>query len=190
MNNNNKIHFEVSERKVLLRIFDIIFVLSALYFAGRYFEFRIFRSFNSTHFYYAIVLAIYINSIGTVFEMYDLQVASNQFQVLKSSILTASTTVLFYLLTPIFSAELPSNRFEILIFYFTIIFALVFWRTFYVNFLASNRFVQNVLLVCDQEQVEELILDLENSDPHYRILLMLIQIVLIMINLNIIMYNN
>ena len=47
--------------------------------------------------------------------------------------------------------------------------ALVLWRTFYVKFLASNRFVQNVVLVCDAGQVEELILGLENSDPHYRI---------------------
>jgi exopolysaccharide biosynthesis polyprenyl glycosylphosphotransferase len=101
--------------------------------------------------------------------MYNLQVASNQYQVLRSSILTASTTVLFYLLTPIFSAELPNNRFQILIFYFTLLLALVLWRTFYVKFLASNRFVQNVILVCERDQVEELILGLENSDPHYRI---------------------
>jgi exopolysaccharide biosynthesis polyprenyl glycosylphosphotransferase len=88
---------------------------------------------------------------------------------LKSIILTASTTVLFYFLTPIFSAEIPSNRLQILSFYFTLLLALVLWRTFYVKFLASNRFVQNVLLVCNREQAEELILALENSDPHYRI---------------------
>jgi exopolysaccharide biosynthesis polyprenyl glycosylphosphotransferase len=167
MNKSNKIHIEVSERKVLLRIFDIVFVLVALYFVGDFLNLEYLEA--SVHYYYAIALAIYINSIGTVFEMYDLQVASNQFQVLRSTILTASTTVLFYLLTPIFSAELPSNRFEILLFYFTMLFALVIWRTIYVKFLASNRFVQNVLLVCDRNQVEELILALENSDPHYRI---------------------
>ena len=168
MNKSNKIHFEVSERKVLLRIFDIVFVLAALYFVGNILNLE-YLAASVNYSYYAIALAIYINTIGTVFEMYDLQVASNQFQVLRSSILTASTTVLFYLLTPIFSAELPSNRFEILLFYFTVLFALVLWRTIYVKFLASNRFVQNVLLVCDREQVEELTLALENSDPHYRI---------------------
>jgi len=73
------------------------------------------------------------------------------------------------LLTPVFSAELPTNRLQILIFYLTLLLALVLWRTFYVKFLASNRFVQNVILVCEREQVEELILGLENSDPHYRI---------------------
>ncbi|MCI4442417.1 MAG: exopolysaccharide biosynthesis polyprenyl glycosylphosphotransferase [Lentimicrobium sp.] len=168
MNKNNKIHFEVSERKILLRIFDIVFVLIALYFTGNILD-LVYLESSTSNFYYVIALAIYINIIGTVFEMYNLQVASNQYQVLRSSILTASTTVLFYLLTPIFSAELPNNRFQILIFYFTLLLALVLWRTFYVKFLASNRFVQNVILVCERDQVEELILGLENSDPHYRI---------------------
>jgi len=168
MNKNNKIHFEVSERKILLRIFDIVFVLIALYFTGNILD-LVYLESSTSNFYYVIALAMYLNIIGTVFEMYNLQVASNQYQVLRSSILTASTTVLFYLLTPIFSAELPNNRFQILIFYFTLLLALVLWRTFYVKFLASNRFVQNVILVCERDQVEELILGLENSDPHYRI---------------------
>jgi exopolysaccharide biosynthesis polyprenyl glycosylphosphotransferase len=168
MNNNNKIHFEVSERKVLLRFFDIIFVLLALYFTGDLLDLK-YLAATTIHFHYAIVFAVYLNVVGTVFEMYDLQVASNQFQVIKSSILTVSTSVLFYLLTPIFSAELPTNRLQILFFYFTVLIALILWRTFYVNFLASNRFVQNVVLVCNQDQVEELVRELEKSDPHYRI---------------------
>jgi len=168
MNKNNKIHFEVSERKILLRIFDVVFVLMALYFTGNILD-LVYLEASTSDFYYVIVIALYLNIIGTVFEMYNLQVASNQYQVLRSTILTASTTVLFYLLTPIFSAELPNNRFQILIFYFTLLLALVLWRTFYVKFLASNRFVQNVILVCERDQVEELILGLENSDPHYRI---------------------
>lgn len=169
MKKNNKIHFEVSERKVLLRIFDVVFVLLALHFAGNVLDLEYLET-STSDFYYMMVLALYINGIGTVFEMYNLQVASNQYQVLKSTILTASTTVLFYLLTPVFSAELPSNRLQIVLFYLTVIVALVLWRIFYVKFLASNRFVQNVVLVCNREQVEELVTELENSDPHYRII--------------------
>jgi exopolysaccharide biosynthesis polyprenyl glycosylphosphotransferase len=168
MNKNNKIHFEVSERKILLRVFDVVFVLAAISFTGHLLDLHYLVA-STSYFYYAVALAIYLNLIGTVFEMYNLQVASNQYQVLKSTILTASTTVLFYLLTPIFSAELPTNRLQILTFYITLLLALVLWRTFYVKFLASNRFVQNVILVCERGQVEELILALENSDPHYRI---------------------
>lgn len=169
MNKKNQIHFEVSERKVLLRIFDVVFVLLALYFTGDVLNLEYIKA-STRDFYYVMVLVLYLNGIGTVFEMYSLQVASNQFQVLKSTILTTSITVLFYLLTPVFSAELPSNRIQIVLFYFTILFALILWRTFYVKFLASNRFVLNVVLVCDREQVEELVTELENSDPHYRII--------------------
>jgi hypothetical protein len=46
---------------------------------------------------------------------------------------------------------------------------LFLWRMFYVLFLASNRFVQKAILICDKEQVQELILGLENIDPHYKI---------------------
>lgn len=169
MNKNKKIHFEVSERKVLLRIFDVVFVLMALYFTGSLLHLEYLVA-STSDIYYVMVIVLYLNGIGTIFEMYSLQVASNQDQVLKSTILTASTTVLFYLLTPVFSAELPSNRLQILVFYSTVLLALILWRTFYVKFLASNRFVQNVVLICEREQVEELVTELENSDPHYRII--------------------
>lgn len=169
MNNNKKIHFEVSERKVLLRLFDVIFVFLALYVVGRSFDLQYLES-SVENYDYAILLALYLNIIGTVFEMYDLQVASNQIEVLRSIILTASTSVLFYLLTPFFSAELPSNRFQILTFYCTLLLSLIIWRIFYVKLLASNLFVQNVLLIINSNEVEELIYDLEKSDPHYKII--------------------
>ncbi len=169
MNKKSKIHFEVSERKILLRVFDVIFVLLSLYFVGNLLDLEYLLEASTSKLSSILILGLYINGIGTIFEMYNLQVASNQYKVLKSSILTSSVTVLLYLLTPVFSAELPTNRFQILIFYFTVLSALLLWRTIYVKFLASNRFVHNVILVCDREQVEELILGLENSDPHYKI---------------------
>ncbi len=169
MNKKSKIHFEVSERKILLRIFDVVFVLLALYFVGKILNLEYLLEASSSKLSSILVLVLYIIGIGTIFEMYNLQVASNQYKVLKSCILTTSAAVLLYLLTPVFSAELPKNRFQILIFYFTVLSALILWRTFYMKFLASNRFVHNVVLVCDPGQVEELILGLENSDPHYKI---------------------
>jgi exopolysaccharide biosynthesis polyprenyl glycosylphosphotransferase len=169
MDNQKKMHFEISERKVLLRIFDVIFVLLGLYIIGFVFNFNYFK-FSTTNYYWAIVLAIYINAFGAIFEMYNLQVASNHFQVLRSTILTTSTVVIFYLLTPIFSPLLPKNRWQLLVFYITIFVALYTWRMIYVRFLASNRFLQKVVLICDKEQVEELVLGLESVDPHYKII--------------------
>jgi hypothetical protein len=101
--------------------------------------------------------------------MYNLQIASNQFQILKSTIFTATTTVIVYLLTPVLSPELPKQRISIIVFYLAVLFALLIWRYLYVFFLASHRFVQNVVLICDKNQVEELVLGLESVDPHYKI---------------------
>ena len=169
MNNNKKIHFEISERKVLLRLFDIIFVLIALYFVSKTFQFHYF-DLTLTNYYWAIVLAIYLTVFGTVFEMYNLQVASNQFQVIKSIILTTSTTVLFYLLTPIYTPVLPSNRLQILYFFLAIFLALLLWRLFYVAYLASSRFIKKVIIICDNSQLKELVEGLESVDPHYKVL--------------------
>ena len=169
MKEYKKIHFEISERKILLRIFDVISVLLSLYLVGVVFEFNYFN-ISETNFYWTIVLGIYLNFIGSVFEMYNLQVASNQFQVIKSIILTSSITVLIYLLTPIFTPKLPANRIQILIFYIAIFIALFIWRLIYVRFFASNRFSKKVILICDKEQLKELIHALESADPHYRVL--------------------
>lgn len=169
MNSNKKIHFEVSERKILLKGFDIIFVLVALYCVSSVFDFKYF-TFSTTNFYWTIVLAFYLHVFGSVFEMYNLQTSSNQFQIIKSIILTSSTTVLVYLLTPLYTPVLPSNRLQIIFFFLAIFMALLLWRIFYVKFLASHRFYKNAILVCDKEQLQELISGLQNADPHYKII--------------------
>lgn len=169
MRSKKKIHFEVSERKILLRVFDVLFVLFMLYLVGIISKFDYF-SITPSNFYWTIVLSAYILIIGTVFEMYNLQVASNQFQVIRSIILTSSTTVLFYLLTPIFTPILPSNRFQILFFFLAIFLALLLWRMFYQKYLASNRFEKKVILICEKEQANELIDGLKSIDPHYNII--------------------
>jgi exopolysaccharide biosynthesis polyprenyl glycosylphosphotransferase len=169
MNNQKNIHFEISERKLLLRFFDVIFVLSAMYLVGFIFQFKYF-TFSASNYYWTILLVIYINLFGEIFEMYNLQVASNHLQVLRSTVLTTTATVVFYLLTPILSPQLPKNRLQLLVFYLAFFMALYTWRMIYVRFLASNRFVHKVLLICDKEQVEELISGLESADPHYKII--------------------
>jgi exopolysaccharide biosynthesis polyprenyl glycosylphosphotransferase len=84
--------------------------------------------------------------------------------------LTTSTTVLVYLLTPIYTPILPTNRIQILIFFISIFVALFSWRMIYVRFFASNRFSKKVILICDNDQVKELVKGLESADPHYKIL--------------------
>lgn len=169
MRSKNKMHFEISERKILLISLDIIFVLSALYFLNILFDYQYFVFENNT-IYRPFIFTGYLVLFGTIFEMYNLQIASNQFQIVKSVVLSVSSAVLFYLLTPILSPELPKQRLVIAIFYFTILLVMFLWRFFYAIFLASHRFSQNVILICDKDQVEELVSGLENVDPHYRII--------------------
>ena len=40
----------------------------------------------------------------------------------------------------------------------------------YVRFFASNRFSKKVILICDKQQLKELVYALESADPHYRVL--------------------
>ena len=163
-----KIHFEISERKILLRIIDTFVVLLSLYFVDVFFKFNYFN-FSATNFSWTIVLSIYLNLIGTIFEMYNLQVASNQFKIIQSIVLTSITLVICYLFTPFITPVLPENRVQIFFFFVSIILALLFWRLFYQSFLSSYRFEKNVILICDKENLELLIEDLEKIDPHYKI---------------------
>ncbi|QGK76897.1 exopolysaccharide biosynthesis polyprenyl glycosylphosphotransferase [Flavobacterium sp. SLB02] len=168
MFSTTKMHFEISERKILLIFFDAVFILSALYILSLIFDYNYFV-FNTSNFISFFLLISYVYVFGLIFEMYNLQVASNQLQILQSVVFTGTASSLAYLFTPVLSPELPKQRLIIFIFYFTIIGTLLLWRLFYVYFLASQRFSQNVVLICDQNQVEELVLGLESVDPHYKI---------------------
>lgn len=164
-----KIHFEVSERKVLLRIVDIVLVLTVLHLVGHNFKFTYF-TISPENNLWTIVLSTYLLFFGTVFEMYNLQVASSRFQILKSVILTASTTVLVYLLTPILTPALPDNRLQILLFYISVLGTLVIWRFIYVKLIASNRFEKRAIFICNQRELPELILGIQKKDPHYKVI--------------------
>jgi hypothetical protein len=169
MNNKKKIHFEISERKILLRIIDVFAVLFSLEILNFIFNLKYF-TISLTNYHWAVVLAFYINLIGTVFEMYNLQIASNQFKIIKSLILSSIFIVLCYLLTPILTPVLPLNRIEVFYFFVGVSFPLLGWRLFYQSFLASYRFEKKVIIVCDQEKLESLVKDLELIDPNYKVL--------------------
>lgn len=136
MRPTKRIHFEISERKILLRTMDVFFVVLILALIGHFLQFDYFKV-SKSNFYWTLVLALYINFFGTIFEMYNLQTASNRFQISKSIILTTALTTLLYLLTPFYTPILPSNRLQIILFFFAIFFALLVWRNIYIIFLAS-----------------------------------------------------
>jgi len=168
MQPTKRIHFEISERKILLRTMDVFFVVLILALIGHFLQFDYFKV-TKTNFYWTLVLALYINFFGTIFEMYNLQTASNRFQISKSIILTTALTTLLYLLTPFYTPILPSNRLQIILFFFAIFFALLVWRNIYIIFLASNRFVKKVLFIGNSKEIDQLVAELFMVNPHYKV---------------------
>lgn len=166
---DRSIHFNISERKVLLRVFDILFVLLVLYGVGNTFDFDYF-TITKENWTWVLVLGIYISIFGTVFELYDLQKASKMESVVPNIVLTGSVTVLIYLLTPILTPFLPDNRLQILYFYFSILFALMLWRFLYVTFIVSPRFYKNVLVVGEVSNIETILKALYDADPNYNVI--------------------
>lgn len=162
------IHFEISERKVLLRILDMVFVFGCLQLVGNFFEFDYFI-INEAHWVWPLVLATYLTIFGTIFELYDLQQASKFQKVLKNVILTVSVTVLFYLLTPFYTPVLPENRLQIIYFFLAMTVGILLWRWLYVTLISSPRFFKRVLVVGDSFEIETIVSNLEGADPNYKI---------------------
>lgn len=163
-----KIHFEISERKILLRIFDVLFVLGTLYLVGTIFHFDYFI-IKKERWFWSIVLAVYLLIFATIFELYDLQKASKFEIVVQNIILTSSVTVLIYLLTPFVAPVLPANRLQIVYFFISINVALFLWRYAYIMLIATPRFHKRILLIANRKRVESIITSLHKSDPNYKV---------------------
>ena len=169
MQTKRKIHFEISERKILLRTFDILFIVACIFIVSSLTDFKYFAHLEK-NIYWIPVLAIYITIFGTIFEMYNLQVASYRLRVTKSLILTSIFVSTAFLLTPLLTPVFPNKRIEIIVFFGVVLMALLIWRFIYVYFLASKRFIKKLVLVCKSKEVDRLANDLMRADPHIQVL--------------------
>ena len=166
MDNSSGIHFEISERKILLRIFDLLFIGGSLYLVSSVFNFDYFLV-SHEHWAWIFVLALYISIFGTVLELYDLQKSSRIETVVSTIILTTSVTVLFYLLTPFYTPSLPDNRLQIIYFYIAILLGLFVWRWAYITFISSPRFYKRVLLIGETSNIKSIVNAFNDADPNY-----------------------
>lgn len=169
MTKSSKIHFEISERKILLRILDIVTVFLVLYGVGVLFVFDYFKV-DKDRWEWLIVLALYLSVFGTVFELYDLQKASKVDVVFKNIVLTSSLTVLFYLLTPFYTPHLPGNRLQIIYFFLAIVIALFLWRLAYITFISSPRFYKRILIIGNASNAKIMAEAIEKSDPNFKVI--------------------
>lgn len=169
MKQNKGIHFEVSERKILLRIMDLIMVFFGVYGLGLFLEFE-YVLVNLENIIPLVLLGFYITVFGTIFELYDLQKASRLDTTFRNLVLTVSTVVLFYLLTPVLSPFLPEERIQIIYLYFAVITSIILWRVVYIYLIETPRFYKRVLLVGEVSNIGGLVSALDKTDPNYKII--------------------
>ncbi|GAA0871217.1 exopolysaccharide biosynthesis polyprenyl glycosylphosphotransferase [Gangjinia marincola] len=165
MSKTSTYHFEISERIVLLRIFDIVFSLGTLFLVGQIFDFGYF-SIRVDSWIWSIVLAIYLIIFAEIFELYNLQKASKFYKTFQNITLATSITVLFYILTPFYTPPLPENRLQIIYFFLSLLTPLALWRYAYVKFVAIQRFNKRILIVGDSFDVDDIKEQLEKADPN------------------------
>ncbi|RZN83096.1 MAG: sugar transferase [Winogradskyella sp.] len=167
MKQNSAIHFEISERKVLLRIVDILMAFLGIFILSTYFGFE-YLDISSENIVPLIVLVVYISIFGTIFEIYDLQKASKLDVSFKNIVLCMSTVVLFYLLTPIITPFLPEARLQIIYFYIALIAFVFLWRVLYNTLIASPRFYKHILLVGELPNIDNVVNTLTSADSSYK----------------------
>ena len=150
-------HFSISERKLYLRFFDIIFSLGGLFAISYLVDFQYFNFKNPQSFTWVLLLTFYLLFFGEIFELYNLKVASDKYLTFRSVIITTLFTVLFYIFTPIISPILPQNRIQILYFFIALFVPILISRFIYIQFIFSPRFLKNILVIAEISQVEDLI---------------------------------
>jgi exopolysaccharide biosynthesis polyprenyl glycosylphosphotransferase len=149
----DQFHFTISERKVYLRFFDLLFSIGGLYLFSYLFNYEYF-SFESANINtWIIVFALYYFFFGQVFELFDLKVASDRYLTLKSLIITIAFTTIFYVFTPKIAPELPNNRLQIVYFSFTIFISVILNRWIYIQFIFSPIFLKNILLIGNAKSI-------------------------------------
>ncbi len=168
MSEKTNFHFELSERKLLLRFLDVSLVLLGLHFVGSVFEFDYF-TIREDKWIWSLLLGFYILFFGSIFEIYHLKKSSDFFKILKGIVATSSITLLVYILTPFFSPELPESRIQIIYFYISIIISMSIGRLAYIILINSPIFKKSVLLIADGELFDGIENDLAIADENYKI---------------------
>lgn len=159
-----KTNLYLSERIVLLRIVDLLFIAIGLYVSNYYLDFK-YLDFKTNPFALkSIVLFTFFIITGQVFELYRLRDSASRFRTTKNLFVTTCITVLLYLYTPIITPVLPKNRIEILTLFIVIFISVFTWRFFYIITLSGRRFYKRVLIISgSQTKLDKIVNCIENK---------------------------
>lgn len=140
-------HIDLSERKILLRFFDVFVIISSVWLSSNFLIQDYITFDTDTVYMWLILLIFYYFLFGEIFQLYDLNVSSNRFKVSRSLFLTAIITTLFFTFTPYFSPSLPENRIQIIYLFLLIFVPVLIWRFIYMWVLFSPKYFKDIIVI-------------------------------------------
>ena len=159
-------HIALSERKLLLRTFDILFIIIGLWVSSTFFDQDFINFDNPSIIVWLITLSFYFFLFGEIFQFYNLNVSSHSFKMIRSLFLTTVTTTFFYLFTPYFSPSLPENRTLILYLFGLIFIPVLVWRYLYMWILFTPRYFKDIIIITHSSRAGGLLNLIEENGTH------------------------
>ena len=159
-------YLELSERKLLLRVLDLIIIIISLFVAFKYlnFEYISFKDSNITM--WLLTLSVYTLLIGEIFQLYNLNVSNNRFQVVRSIFVSTFFITITYIFTPILAPFLPENRVEVLYFFLLMTIPLIIWRFLYIGLLFSPKYFKTIIVIGHNTRLKKLLPVISNYKLH------------------------
>jgi len=155
--NKPKNKINISERLLLLRLLDVLFAILGFSVYVYFLNFEDLNKYNAHFFPWMLTLGVYLLLIGQIFEMYRLKVASDQFRIVRSIVLTTFFTTFFYIFTPVIAPELPPKRIYILYLYLAITIPILLWRFAYIFFIFTPKYFKDILILGESQSVSKVI---------------------------------
>ncbi len=159
-------YFNVSERKLLLRVIDISILIFSLWFANIYLNFNYFEFSNPSIYLWNVILIIYFLLFGEIFLLFNLNVSNNRYLVVRSLVLTAFFTTIFYIFTPFISPSLPENRLQIVYFFLIISGPILIWRYIYMWLIFSPKYFKNIVFIGKSDRLQKMLHQVNDDNFH------------------------
>lgn len=162
----NATYLNISERRFFLRIIDVLTVIASIYSSFHLFDFNFFDFLNPDVFGWLLLFVVYFILFGEIFQLYNLSVSNNRYLVFRSIIVTAFTTIIFYIFTPYITPELPPNRLKIVYLFLIVSIPILLWRFAYILFIFSPRYFKNIIFIGESSKIETLLRKTNNDSLH------------------------
>ena len=161
-----KSYYNISERKVLLRLVDILLIIIGLFLSSHYFDFNYFSFSNDFIYRWILLLIFYYLIFGQIFMLYNLTTSNNRYTVFRSINLTAYFTTIFYVFTPFISPQLPLNRLQIVYLFLILSLPGILWRFLYIWFFFSTKYSKNIFFIGKSDKIKNLLIKVNDDNIH------------------------